>query len=217
MIPLDKIFKADKIMLDSVQELIGYYGKNFNIDSELRQQHFFAQIREEVGVGLNIARAENLNYTCAALVQLFAYFKRNPKEARKFGRCDNHRADQEAIANRVYANRLGNGDVYSGDGWRTRGRGVIQLTGVHNYNRISKVIFERTGIVVDLYKDPDLLLTTTIGVLSAMAFWYDNKLWELADNGASDSTVNSVTKKVNYYTHSYKERVKHFRDIQALA
>lgn len=217
MIPLDKIFKADKTTLHSIEELVSYYGKNFNIDSELRQQHFFAQIREEVGVGLNIARAENLNYTCAALVQLFAYFKRNPKEARKFGRCDNHRADQEAIANRVYANRLGNGDVYSGDGWRTRGRGVIQLTGVHNYNRISKVIFERTGIVVDLYKDPDLLLTTTIGVLSAMAFWYDNKLWELADNGASDSTVNSVTKKVNYYTHSYKERVKHFRDIQALA
>ena len=214
MIALNKIFKADQHLLDNVEELIAYYASSFKIDTDLRQMHFFAQMREEVGVGFKLSRAENLNYKCAALVKLFSWFKKRPKMSQDFGRCNGHPADQQAIANRVYANRLGNGDIESGDGWRTIGRGAFQLTGTTNYKRISKVIYERTGIVLDFYKHPELLLTPAGAILSAMAFWYDNKLWGKADQGSSNSSINAVTRKVNRYTHSYDKRIEHFRHIQ---
>jgi len=214
MINLQRVFKADPTLLHNIEEVIAYYAEAFEIDTELRQMHFFAQLREEVGVEFKLSRAENLNYRCSALVKLFSWFKKRPKKALVFGRCSGHKADQEAIANRIYANRLGNGDVASGDGWRTRGRGAIQLTGKSNYRRMSKVIKERTGIQLDFYSHPELLLTPAGAILSAMAFWYDNKLFIKADQGRSDSAINAVTRKVNRYTHSYGKRREHFRRIQ---
>ncbi|MFT7880938.1 MAG: hypothetical protein ABXS91_11160 [Sulfurimonas sp.] len=215
MINLSNVFTADKQVLINSEELIEYYAKAFMVDTKLRQAHFFAQMREEVGVNFGLSRAESLNYKCKALTKLFSYFRKNRSEAKKLGRCNGHRADQEAIANRVYANRMGNGGIDSGDGWRTRGRGAFQLTGTVNYKRITRVIYERTGIVLDFYSEPGLLLTPIGAIMSAMAFWYDNGLWKIADNGAGNSTINAVTRKVNRYTHSYKDRVSHFRAIQA--
>ncbi len=214
MIALNKIFKADPQLLYNAEELIAYYSSNFKVETDLRRMHFFAQMREEVGVGFKLSRAESLNYRCAALVKLFSWFKKRPKVSQALGRCNGHTADQQAIANRVYANRLGNGDIESGDGWRTIGRGAFQLTGTTNYKRISNVIYERTGIMLDFYKHPELLLTPAGAILSAMAFWYDNKLWEKADQGSSNRSINAVTRKVNRYTHSYKNRIEHFRYIQ---
>lgn len=215
MVKLAHIFDADTQLLLNIEEVIDYFAPTFKIDTELRQIHFLAQVREEVGVKLRLSRAENLNYSCRALSDLFSYFRKRRAEAKRLGRCNGHRSDQEAIANRVYANRMGNGNIESGDGWRTRGRGVFQLTGTNNYRRMSHVLYSRIGIKLDLYEDPSLLLTPAVAILSAMAFWYDNKLWEIADQGASDITINAITRKINRYTHSYKDRVSHFRAIQA--
>ncbi|WP_281991298.1 glycoside hydrolase family 19 protein [Aquimarina aggregata] len=103
----------------------------FSINTCLRKAHFFAQIREEVGANISTF-SENLNYSVQSLKDTFSYFRNNPEEAELYGRSDEHPADQEAIGNRAYANRLGNGDIDSGDGWNYRGKGYIQLTGRTN-------------------------------------------------------------------------------------
>jgi len=119
------------------------------IDTKRKLAHFLAQVKQEVGPDVRLT--ENLNYTPDQLKE-FSYFKAHPDEAELYGRKDVwleetkivkgkpvkvkrrvlQPADEEAIANRAYANRNGNGDVASGDGWRYRGRGMIQLTGKSN-------------------------------------------------------------------------------------
>lgn len=101
------------------------------IDTKRKLAHFLAQVKQEVGVTMRLE--ENLNYTPQDLKDNFSYFKKHPKEADLYGRIPKHRANQEAIANRAYAKRNGNGNVASGDGWRYRGQGMIQLTGKSNY------------------------------------------------------------------------------------
>mgnify|MGYP002652002814 CR=1 FL=1 len=106
------------------------------IDTPARRAHFFGQVRQEVGSDGRLD--ENLNYSPAGLKALFSYFAKHPAEAELYGRTDKHPANPEAIANRAYANRNGNGDVASGDGWLFRGRGLKQLTGRANYRAFTQ-------------------------------------------------------------------------------
>ena len=99
--------------------------KRFGIRSNLEVAHFLAQFREEVGPDLE-PKNENLNYKASALPKLFKTFRENPELVEKYGRTDEHSANQEMIANIAYANRIGNGDIESGDGWKFRGRGYLQ-------------------------------------------------------------------------------------------
>jgi predicted chitinase len=184
----------------------------FKLDTALRLTHFFAQTREEGGASMSLT--ENLNYQASALPGLFGYFATHPAEAQTYGRTSAHPADQVAIANRAYANRYGNGNVASGDGWRYRGRGLKQLTFRDNYRDLDnryQGIFGETSPGFEA--NPDLLGAAKYGFRSAVFFWLRHKLYEKADQGATDAAVNSITAVINLHTDSYARRRQHFHHM----
>jgi putative chitinase len=183
----------------------------FDINTCLRKAHFFAQIKQEVGESIN-AVAESLNYPPDRLRSTFSYFSRNPAESERLGRTRAHPADQQAIANRAYANRNGNGDIASGDGWKFRGKGYIQVTGRSNYQNVQNEINRRyPGSGVDIMANEGDILTPKGAMVSAMAFWTMNNLNLKADRGDQDTHVNAITEVVNFHTHTYAQRRAHFR------
>ena len=163
----------------------------YKIDTPLRQAAFLAQAGYESG-GL-LALEENLNYSAQGLLRVFGkYF--NQDSAIKYQR------DPVAIANRVYANRLGNGDESSGDGWKFRGRGIFQVTGHDNY------LMVENALGIPCVDNPDLLLQKKNAADSAAVFWVKHGLQELADKG----DINGITRVINRYTDSYKARELRF-------
>lgn len=184
----------------------------FDIDDCLRRAHFFAQVLEEVGVGAN-PRRESLNYTPQALRNTFRYYRDRPDESEAHGRTAAHPADQQAIANNAYANRLGNGNAASGDGWAFRGGGYLQLTGRANYAAIQQEMDARSpGSGIDIVADPNAAVRIRGGMISAMAFWSRNNINNAADGGSADASINAVTTIINRWTHSYAERRANFRN-----
>lgn len=155
----------------------------FGIDTKPRQTAFLAQLAHETGDMCRVT--ENLNYTSEALLAEFpSHFTRT--QADQMGRNGAHPADQQAIANQLYANRMGNGDVASGDGWRHRGAGGIQLTGKDN-QRACAVYFK---VPVDQVGD---WLRTPEGVCrSAAWFWWRAGCNALADAGNIDAISDLV-------------------------
>ncbi len=150
---------------------------NYNVNTKLRLAHFMAQIEHESGLK---PIAENLNYSANGLRKTFGkYF--TDLEAIKYQR------KPEQIANRVYANRMGNGNEASGDGWKYRGRGFIQITGKNNYTVLSK------DTRIDYLNNPDLLLNEANAMISALWFWQKNNLNVLADT----DNINLITKRIN--------------------
>jgi len=115
----------------------------------------------------------------------------------------------QKIANKVYANRMSNGDEASGDGFRFRGRGYIQLTGRANYTAFGRAIGE------DVVSNPDIV-SGKHALLSAAWFWSNNGLNKLADGGATDVVVTSITKRVNGGVIGLADRIKHFREYYHL-
>lgn len=197
-----KIFTSAKEEdIDAFLKVFNKYSEEYDIKTKFQKAAFLAQVREEVGTNLRSVR-ENMNYKNTALRKIFGYFKRNPNEANKYGRTSKHRANQKAIANRAYANRLGNGNTASGDGWKFRGGGFFQLTGKYNYEKIGKSFPE--SISAD--KLVDKITTVKYGLLSAMAFWKLN-------NCQKCTTINSVTRIVNKYTNTYARRRGHYQNI----
>lgn len=181
------------------------------LDSPERLTHFFGQVRQEVGAAVRLD--ENLNYRAEILPRLFSYFRRHPDEARLYGRTADHPADQEAIANRAYANRNGNGDIDSGDGWRFRGRGLKQLTGRANYRAFTVGHVQMFGETIDFEESPALLGTPKYAVRSALLFWRSNGLHLLADGGITEAVANSITAIINRDTDSYRQRWAFVRNI----
>jgi putative chitinase len=115
----------------------------------------------------------------------------------------------EKIASRVYADRMGNGNEASKEGFKFRGRGYIQLTGKSNYTNFAKFIGE------DTVGNPDLVATKY--PLASAAFFFDsNKLWAICDKGADTATVTAVTKRVNGGTIGLPDRIKHFQEYYHL-
>ena len=173
----------------------------FDLGTPLRLAHFLAQCGHESG-GFK-AVVENLNYGAKGLVGTFKkYF---PTEAAALP----YERKPEKIANRVYANRMANGDEASGDGFRFRGRGYIQLTGRANYTSFNKFVDE------DVVASPDLV-ATKYPLLSAAWFFHSNGLHKLADGGATDTVVTTVTKRVNGGTIGLADRIKHFKEYYHL-
>jgi putative chitinase len=168
----------------------------FGITTNLRLAHFLAQCALE-STGFT-ATVENLNYRAQRLMQVF------PKYFR--GVDPNAYANNPAkIANRVYANRMGNGDEASGDGFKFRGRGYIQLTGKNNYTSFSNFIGE------DCVANPDLV-ATTYPLASAAFFFNSNNIWAICDRGADDATVTRVSAAVNGNPpHAVPERLQNFK------
>jgi len=174
--------------------------EKFEINTPLRLAHFLAQCGHESG-GFK-AVSENLNYGAAGLQSIFKkYF--TAESAVEYAR------KPEKIANIVYANRMGNGNQASGEGYKFRGRGFIQLTGKDNYTAFDKVVED------DILATPDLV-ATKYPLLSAAWFFHKNGLHKIADEGATDAVVTKVTKRVNGGTIGLADRIKHFNEYNNL-
>jgi len=119
----------------------------------------------------------------------------------------------EKIANRVYANRNGNGDEASGDGWKYRGRGYIQLTGKSNYQAFHNWLNKNNPVPVDIMGNPDLVATAPYNLLSGAWFFTANKIWALCDKGVDRISVTGVTRKINAGLLGLKERAEHTQRI----
>ena len=186
---------------DNVIAQIPSIQTKFEINTPLRLAHFLAQCGHESG-GFKLVR-ENLNYGAKGLRSIFSkYF---PTDALALS----YERKPEKIGNRVYANRMMNGDEASGDGYKFCGRGYIQLTGKENYTNFGK------AIEVDLTTTPDLV-ATQYPLLSAAWFFHKNGLHKLADGGATDAVVTSVTKRVNGGIIGLADRIKHFNEYYSL-
>jgi len=179
---------------ESVYDELKYTCEKFNIDTKLRLVHFLAQCAHESG-NFKFLK-ENLNYSESALKSVFGkYF--TSETAKQYAR------KPELIAGRVYANRMGNGNEASGEGWKFRGRGYIQLTGKNNYSKLSEYLNE------DLVSNPNLVSTKY--PLSSAAFFFDhNNLWNLCDDGVLESDVKKVTRRVNGGYHGLTDRQNKF-------
>jgi putative chitinase len=148
----------------------------------LRAAHFFAQTAHETGEYK--AFSENLSYSTDGLKKIFGkYFPGTLAEG--------YARNPEKIANRVYGNRMGNGDEASGEGWKFRGRGALQLTGKENYTAFSKYL-NKPEILVN----PDLV-ANEYAFESAMFFFDKNKLWTICDKGIDDASITALTKRIN--------------------
>lgn len=170
----------------------------FGITTNLRLAHFLAQCALE-SVEFT-ATVENLNYRAARLLQIFPKYFKGVDPAP-------YANNPAKIANRVYANRMGNGNEASGDGYRFRGRGYIQLTGKTNYTSFTKFIGE------DCVANPDLV-ATTYPLASAGFFFNSNNIWAVCDRGSGDVTVRAVSTRVNGNPpHAVPERTKYFKEF----
>lgn len=185
---------------DSVLEELPMIIEKFGCTTTLRLAHFLAQCGHESG-GFK-AVTENLNYSAEGLKKVFPkYFPGNLNES--------YARKPEKIANRVYGGRMGNGPEESGDGWKFRGRGYIQLTSRSNYAEFDKLVPE------DIIANPDLV-ATKYPLVSAAFFFNKNGLWKICDKGADDATVTAVTKRVNGAHIGLPDRIKHFKKYWAL-
>lgn len=163
----------------------------YGVNTPLRIAHFLGQIEHESGLK---PISENLNYDGDGLLKIFKkYFdKMTINELALYVR------NPQKIANRVYANRMGNGTEKSGDGWKYRGRGFIQLTGKNNYIELSK----DTGI--DFVNNPDLLLDEANALIGALWFWNSRGLNKFADN----DDIITITKRINGGNIGLNDRIK---------
>lgn len=198
VIPNNSGFKLDKLkghIPDSVIAQIPDTAARFGITNNLRLAHFLSQCGHESGSWKAVR--ENLNYSAKGLMGIFKKYFPNASLANAYQR------QPEKIANRVYASRMGNGAEASGDGYKFRGRGYIQLTGKENYTRFDATVPE------NIVADPDLV-ATKYPLASAAFFFNSNKLWAICDKGADNATVTAVTKRVNGGTIGLADRQKHF-------
>lgn len=168
----------------------------FDITSAERMAAFLAQIAHESGQLMRLS--ENLNYSAKRLMQVW------PNRFPTMEKAQQYERNPEKLAGYVYAKRIGNGDESSGDGWRYRGRGIIQLTGRGNYRAAAQ------GIGLPLEEQPDLLVHPGPAALSAAWFWKSHGLNELADDQNDDNDTEdfkTITKRINGGTVGLNERM----------
>ena len=196
--------KLDKLkghIPDAVIQMIPDTAAKFGINTPLRLAHFLAQCGHESG-GFK-ATQENLNYSAKGLNGIFKKYFPTEASAAAYAR------NPQKIANKVYGGRMGNGLEASGEGYKFRGRGYIQLTGKENYTAFGKAIGE------DILANPDKV-ASTYALLSAAWFFSKNGLHKMADGGATDAVVTSITKRVNGGTIGLADRIKHFKEYYHL-
>ncbi len=162
--------------------------------------HLLSQCAHESGDFKHVV--ENLNYSKEGLLATFPkYF--NEETATLYSR------KAEKIANIVYANRMGNGDKSSGDGWAFRGRGYIQITGRDNYTAFDKVVED------DILVNPSII-STKHPLLSACWFFDSNKLWNICDTGLTDEACKRLTKRINGGYNGLDDRILRMNKLNQL-
>ena len=206
------LFPATK-NIDEVVGIIDKYRMKFGVNTNMRLAQFLAQVREEVGPEFKVIR-ESLNYSEQAVLKMW------PKrfiiaDAEKYARDeDTPKANQEAIANLAYANRLGNGAPDSDndgdmdaddDGYKYRGAGCLQITGKGNFEEVQKRCLKYAGKEMN----PDTLEGF---IVFGLAYWIWMDCYKAADTG----DVDKVTAIINKHTESYTQRKGYFNSIKHL-
>ena len=182
-----------KSILSEVDE----FADKYEINTPLRKAHFLAQCAHESGGFERVE--ENLKYSAERLLQIFPrYFDEDSAILYEY--------NPVAIGSKIYADRMGNGDEASKEGYKYRGRGYIQLTGKANYCAFD------TSIDDDILNNPDLI-ATKYQLLSAAWFWNTRSLNQLADEGSNYDVVAKITKKINGGMNGLEDRVKLFNAI----
>ena len=206
------LFPATK-NIDEVVGIIEKYRMKFGLNTDMRLAQFLAQVREEVGSEFKVIR-ESLNYKEEAVLKMWPN-RVSVDQAEKYARDeDTPKANQEAIANLAYANRLGNGAADSDgdgdmdandDGYKYRGAGCLQITGKSNFAEVQKRCIKYAGKEMD----PNTLEGF---IVFGMSFWIWQDCYKAADTGDADK----VTAIINKHTESYAKRKEYFNSIKHL-
>ena len=224
---VDELNRRD---IDGIQMYIKY-----KLDTRHRLEHFFGQCAVEVGSSFP-ELTESLNYSVDGLMD-FSYFKNHPEEAEQYGRKEKfegkkkiitQKANQERIANIVYADenrseKLRLGNTQEGDGWKYRGRGIIQITGRKIYTEFNKYAHKMKLVddEVDFVDNPELVAENkAYALMSAAYYWIKENIYEKADESKSDSgnenVVNKITNRINSGTskENRTERANSYKRIR---
>ena len=193
--------KLKGIVPDAVVVQIPAVMEKFQINTPLRLCHFLSQCAHESNDFKAVT--ENLNYSAKSLMITFKKYFPTEDKALAYER------KPEKIANLVYANRMDNGAEESGDGFKYRGRGYIQLTGKVNYKAFDKVVED------DIVATPELV-ATKYPLLSAAWYWNSRNINKVCDKGDTDSVTTEVTKLVNGGTIGLDDRIAHFKKYYGL-
>lgn len=167
---------------------------DYEITTAPRVAAFMAQCAHESGQFTVLQ--ENLNYSADGLQKIFRKYFPTPESTQGYVR------QPEKIANRVYGGRMSNGAEATGDGWRFRGRGIIQITGRDNYTRCSQDLYEDDTLV----QNPDKLMEKDGAIYSACWFWWGRGLNDFADAG----DMLTITKRINGGLNGQEDRMKHY-------
>ena len=199
----DLLFRAKEFIRVDYFYYFEKYCNKYEINTALRLAHFLAQVNHESS-NMKVIE-ENLNYSAKRLLQVFPSYFKNLEEAKLY------EYRPQKIANRVYANRMGNGDEASGDGWKYRGRGLIMLTGKSNYMNFSKWL-----VIGDmLVKKPDFVIENKeYTVLTALYYWTTRKINNLIiANSEQYDVCKKVTKVINGGYNGLDDRWQRFKII----
>lgn len=189
--------------LDEFVASFNMYAIHFGLTKKARVCHYLAQVFNESGALK--ATSENMNYSAERLMQVW------PSRFKTLEKAKEYAHNPEKLANNVYANRMGNGNEASGDGWKYRGRGYIGLTGKSNYSD-----FNRYDLCTeDVLKNPDKVAVYPLNQLCAMWFWERYNLNSIADRDTggtgSEKIVEEITRKVNGGLIGIAERKYYYR------
>jgi predicted chitinase len=213
-----KIFtKASKVDRDILRNAFNNANTKFGLDTCQQKAHFFAQVLEEVGLNINVKEGESLNFKVEDLPKHFVKFSETgllngPANdlAHRYGRIEinnmvTQKADKEKIANIAYANRNGNDNEASGDGWKYRGRGIIQITGKEKYIKINNRInldYSDFGILIDANNINNI----SEGTVASMSYWKEYKCLDEASKGYKREQLDKVVDIINKKTPTRNAR-----------
>lgn len=198
----DLLFRAKEFIREDYFYYFEKYCDKYEINTALILAHFLAQVNHESN-DMRVIE-EKLNYSANRLLQVFPKYFKTVEEANKYA------YKPEKIANRVYANRMGNRDEASGDGWRYRGRGPIQLTGKNNYILFANWVKNR-----DIINNPDLILKDNdLLVLTAFFYWGYRKINNIIIDKANQYEIcKKVTRAINGGYNGLDDRWQRFKII----
>ena len=226
---MTKIFTgASKEDKDLLRKAFNNANTKFGLNTCQQKAHFFAQVMQEIGVSMNVNDGESLNYTPQALPVHFTKFSTTgllngpPNDlAFKYGRIEEIKngkkvitqyADKEMIANIAYANRNGNGDIASGDGWKYRGRGIIQITGKGKYIKINnRIDSDYADFTTDI--DANNINNINEGTVASMAYWKEYKCLDEANKGYKKEHLDKVVDIINSKTPTRNARWENLKKL----